>query len=153
MNGDLFIPEAPAQPFRIEPKMPSGAYRTYLIERPRDTMVRAACEQVDCKAWRNGWETFVDESTDLGRAQAEYIRTRSRRTFQEGKTGAGLTVFTFEKGQRCFVDHETRPEVYGVVNGDHRQAFGTVRTHVRASDWVEDFGEHQQDLAEQIERG
>lgn len=150
---DLFIPGAVMSPFRIEPRMSPGAYRTYLVESPRDTTVQAACEQVGCQAWRHGWRTLIDESTDLGRAQAEYIRTRSRRTFREGRTGAGLTVFTFESGQRCFANHKTRPEVYGVVNGDHRQTFGAVRTHIRASDWVEDFGEHQQDLAEQIRKG
>lgn len=141
------------EPFRIEPKMPAGAYKTYTIDSPRDTTERAACEQVGCAAYRNGWRTIVDERTDLGRSQAEYIRLRSRRTFREGKTGDGLTVFTFESGQRCFTDHKTRPESYGVHLGDWRMDFGTVRTHTRASDWVEDFGEHQERIAEQIERG
>lgn len=145
----LFLPE----PFRIEPKAPAGAYKTYAVATPHDVTVKAACEQVGCQAWRNGWQTLIDESASLGRAQAEYIRLHAGRTFREGKTGAGLTVFTFESGQRCFANHETRPEVYSVVDGDHRQHFGPVRTHARAADWVEDFGEHQQEIAEQIEKG
>ena len=139
--------------FRIEPAAPAAAYKTYTIDRERDTAVVAACSQVGCAAWRNGWQTAVDESTDLGKSQAGYIRTRSRRTFREGPAAGGLTVFTFESGQRCFADHRTTSEHYAVVLGDWRRSFGTLRTHSRPADWVEDFGEHQQMIASQIERG
>jgi hypothetical protein len=138
---------------RIEPVGPAAAYKTYTIDSPRDTTERAVCEQVGCQAWRNGWRTLVSGRTDLGRAQAEYIRTRSRRTFREQRTGDGMICFIFESGQRCFADHKTRPETYAVHLGDWRQNFGAVRTHVRAADWVDDFGEHQQGIADQIERG
>lgn len=138
---------------RIEPAGPAAAYKTYIIDSPRDTTVRTACEQVGCRAWRHGWQTMVDERTDLGRSQAEYLRTRSGRTFREQRTGDGLTAFIFESGQRCFTDHKTRPEAYSVRLGDWRQDYGVLTTHSRAADWVDDFGEHQQGIAEQIERG
>jgi len=138
---------------RIEPVGPAAAYKTYTIDSPRDTTERAACEQVGCGAYRNGWRTVIDERTDLGRAQAEYIRTRSRRTFREQRAGDGMTCFIFESGQRCFTDHKTRPETYAVHLGDWRQNFGTVRAHVRAADWVDDFGEHQLRIADRIEKG
>ena len=148
-GGDVLM-----QPFRIEPQMPAAAYRTYQIVSPPDRQVRAACEQVGCLAWQHGWETQVDERTDLGLAQATYIRQKAGRTFTEQRTGEGLTVFRFEAFQRCFAEHQTRPERYFNRGGDWRgNPRGDVREHVRPGDWVEDFGEHQQALADRLERG
>lgn len=138
---------------RITPALPAQAYKTYRIVSPPDRSVRAACEQVGCAAWRSGWDTAVDERTDLGRTQAAYIRTRAGRTFRESRTGEGLTVFRFEAGQRCFADHRTRPESYLVRGGDWRANTGTIRQHTRPADWVEDFQEHQDRLSRAIERG
>jgi hypothetical protein len=139
---------------RIEPGMPVQAYQTYSITSPQDTTVKAACEQVGCPQWRNGWESVIDEGTDLGKSQAAYIRTRSGRTFREMKTEAGLTVFRFESGQRCFAEHKTRPEIYAVRDGDWRgNPTGRKRQHTRAADWVEDFGEHQLRLVDQQKEG
>ncbi|QDN57390.1 hypothetical protein [Streptomyces sp. S1D4-20] len=139
---------------RIDPAMPVGAYQTYSITAPRDVTVVAACEQVGCEAWARGWDSVIDESTDLGKTQAAYIRGQSGRTFREMKTEAGLTVFRFEAHQRCFAEHRTRPEIYLVRDGDHRgNPTGRQRQHARPADWVEDFGDHQQRIAEQAERG
>lgn len=138
---------------RITPAMPAQAYKTYRIVSPPDLLVRAACEQVGCAAYRHGWETAVDEGTPLGRAQADYIRHRSGRTYLEVGTGEGLTVFRFDAYQRCFADHRTRPETYLVRGGDWRQNRGLIRRHVRAVDWVEDFALHQDQLNRTIEKG
>lgn len=140
---------------RIEPAIPAEAYQTYTIASPHDRMVRTACEDAGCLAWRYGWETAIDEGTELGRRQAAYIRQRAGRTFRElPRAGQGaVTVFRFDSGQRCFADHHTRPESYGVLAGDWRGYTGTIRRHTRAADWVEDFGEHQQRIADQREKG
>lgn len=138
---------------RIEPNLPAHAYKTYRIDSPRDVLVKAACEQAGCLAWRHGWDTTVDETTDLGRKQADYIRRSSQRTFRETRTAEGLTVFRFEPYQRCFADHHTRPEVFSAVGGDWRQAFGPAQRYDRADQWVHDFGEHQQRLSDQQKRG
>lgn len=138
---------------RIQPNLPPSAYRTYTIDRDRDTLIKAACHEVSCDAWRYGWETPVDESTDLGAAQAVYLRTQSRRTFTERKTGDGITVFRFESGQRCFADHQTLPERYGVQNGDWRAYRGTLREHARPADWIEDFQESLDHFATDQSRG
>jgi hypothetical protein len=113
-------------------------------------VVRTVCEQVACPAWRDGWESTIDERTDLGKAQAAYIRTRSGRTFREMRTEAGLTVFRFDSGQRCFAEHQTRPELYVVRDGDFRgNPTGRRRVHSRAADWVEhmqeEFGRFDED--------
>lgn len=139
---------------RIPPAGPVGAYKTFSVTSPLDTQVRAACEQVDCAAWRNGWRTLIDEATDLGRRQAAFIRRESARTYRERPGPAGLTEFIFDSGQRCFAEHRTRPEIYVVRGGDWRgNPTGEHRTHTRPIDWVEDFGEHQLRVAEQIEKG
>jgi hypothetical protein len=137
---------------RITPVGPAHAYQTYRIVSPPDVRLLSACEQAGCLAWRYGWETRVDEATELGRNQAAYIRRQSGRTFKEQRSG-GLTVFRFESRQRCFGEHHTRPEVYLVRGGDWRQNLGLIRQHQRPADWVEDLGEHQDRLTARLERG
>lgn len=138
---------------RITPAGQPGDYRTFSIVSPADRSVKAACEQVGCLQWRHGWQTTVDESTDLGQRQAAYIRQHSGRTFREQRTGNGLTVFRFESGQRCFADHKTRPEIYAVRGGDWREQTGPARQHQRPADWVDDFQENQGRLTELQKRG
>ena len=136
---------------RITPVGPSSAYKTYQIAAPADTTIVAACEQVGCEAWLHGWESVIDESTPLGVEQARYIRQQSGRTFVELHTG-GLTVFRFDSRQRCFAEHRTRPEFYVVKDGDWR-ASRNARRHTNADDWVDDFRNHQDELATRLERG
>lgn len=141
------------QPFRLDPAMPVGAYKSYSVKLPPDTWVKSACEDVLCDRWQLGWTTTLDESTADGAILAGLVR-RSGRTFKEQRTGEGVTVFTFEPGQRCFAEHRTRPELHIVRDGDWRgNPTGRRRVHATAADWVEDFGEHQQRVADQTERG
>jgi hypothetical protein len=121
--------------------------RDYHIRMPMDRWVKTACEDVGCENWRYGWETHVDEATALGQAQAVYIRQHSGRTFTEFRTAAGITVFRFASGQRCFAEHRTRPAQLLVHDG------GQVREHVSFTDLAEDYTEHVGHLAEQAEKG
>jgi len=145
--------------FRVDPKLPVNTMKTYTISAPKNTHFRpATCEEVDCKHHREGWVSAIDESTDLGKAQAYFIRNKSGRHFKENRDQApGLTMFVFEAGQRCFAQHDMRldrPELFIVRDGDHRgNPTGRSKQHARPDDWVEDFAEHQQTLADQIEKG
>ncbi len=141
--------------FRIDPVLPAEAMQTYSIIRPPDTSIIVACKDAGCQAWRHGWETCVDERTDLGLAQATYIRQGSGRTFAERRTGAGVTVFRFEPYQRCFAEHRTRGERFIVAGGDFRgNPRGTrPRVHVRPDDWVEDFALNLDGVRTAKERG
>ena len=149
------------QPFRVAPHLPAAAMKTYQILAPAGTHWRAAtCAEVDCGAYLHGWATRVDEATDMGARQAHYIRRQSGRAFSAARDEAGLTVFTFPPGQRCFraSDHRVRldrAEFFVVRDGDWRgNPRGTQpRQHVRAADWVDDFANHQQALANRLERG
>lgn len=138
---------------RLPPAMPVGAYQTYAYSRRRDTVIKAACQQVGCEAYRKGWDSIIDESTDLGKSQAAYIRTQSGRTFSELKDAAGLTIFRFESGQRCFTDHQTVAESFYVRKGDWRQNQGLIRKHVNGLDWAEDMQENLDRVRTAQERG
>lgn len=139
--------------FRVEPRLPAAAFKTYAISSPLSTHYRdGTCEEAGCLAQRHGWQTNVDEATDLGEKQAHYIRKLSGRRFRERRTEIGLTAFEFEAGQRCFAAHKVpldRPEFYIVRDGDWRgNPYGTkAYLHSGPDSWVNDFGEHQDRLA------
>lgn len=128
------------------------AYQTWSVKSRPDKRVKTVCEKVGCAAWRSGWESVIDESTDFGRSQAAFIRS-SRRTFREQRNGAGLTVFRFEPYQRCFADHQTMPEKYLVRGGDYRAKVGELRVHQRAADWVEHVQQHMGRLLDERNKG
>lgn len=160
------------QPFRVEPQGPVQAYQTYRVAAPLGSHWRyATCAEFGCERWRDGWLTVVDERTDLGLAQAAYIRAEClsvlapaqpgdpRRRYTESKDEAGQTVFAFGPGQTCFdngVPHRLRierPEIYLVRGGDWRASTGLIRRHSRPEEWVEDFAGHQDRLATIRNRG
>jgi hypothetical protein len=143
---------------RIEPLHPPTAYKTYGVARPLPSHFRpATCREVDCGAWLRGWQTIVDVSTDLGARQANYIRMHSGRSYTCTEAGT-LVTFTFPAGQRCFGAHRLpleRPPLFTLVDGDWR-GNPTGRAPVVFGDargFVDDFGEHQQRLADRVKRG
>lgn len=128
-----------------------GAYQTFGI---RPYWRQAACAEVDCDHWREGWITAVDETSQLGRRQADYLRSgQSGRRFVEGRTEAGWTQFAFHPGQTCFAaaNHRVpweRPEIYLLQAGDHRAAAGPARVYDRGDQWADDFHAHTTRIAE-----
>jgi hypothetical protein len=148
------------EPFRFVPKMPPSAYKTYALRLPKETHYRkATCQEVLCEAYMNGWVTHIDVSTNLGQRQAKYIVDKSGRTFTETTSidTSHLREFRFPQGQQCFADHQVpleREPLYIVRGGDWRgNPRGEHRVHVRASDWIEDFAEHQAGIIAEIEKG
>lgn len=146
---------------RLEPQGPSHLYKTYEIKAPKQTHFRpATCEEVDCKAYTSGWKSTIDTTTELGQKQYYYITKQSGRKFKITRLPQGLVEFEFEAGQTCFgaSTHQIRldrPEIFVVSQGDHRtpRNLKNPRIHQNASDWVEDFAEHQQKLADEIQKG
>jgi hypothetical protein len=133
--------------------------QTWRIVSPTATHWRAAsCAEVDCGHYLNGWASIIDESSDLGQRQAWYIRNQAGRGYSETRNGP-LTTFTFEAGQACFAadSHQarTRPELYVVQGGDWRgNPRGTRRRiYDRSDQWVSDFADHQQTLADRLAQG
>ena len=144
---------------RIPPNMPVEAYQTYRIVSPLATHCRpGTCAEADCPHYEHGLQSPIDEATVLGQQQAHYIRKQSGRGFTEERLPGGLTQFTFAAGQTCFAaPHQVplgRPELYLVRGGDWRgNPTGEQRTHRDAQDWIDDFGEHQNNLADQMKKG
>jgi hypothetical protein len=144
---------------RIMPQLPAQAFKTYQIVAPVSTHFRpASCAEVDCPNMAHGWRTVIDESTELGQQQAHYIRRQSKRRVTEDRDETGLTVFVFAAGQECFAQHHARldrPELFLVRGGDWRGDPAGVRPyqHTRSANWVEDFAEHQQRIADQQQKG
>ncbi len=149
----------------IMPALPTQAYKTYSVHAPERTHRRpATCAEVDCQHYLCGWQTAVDESTELGQRQAHYIRHDRSRRHAESREPTGLTVFAFAPGQPCFTNPPTgpghsipleRPPLFVVRDGDWRgNPLGTpTRIHTRAEDWVDDFASHQDRLKTAIEKG
>lgn len=112
--------------------LPGNLMRSFQVHSP---FVPADCAAVDCSHYLLGWRTVIDEATELGQSQARYIRAESGRGFVETRE-AGLTVFTFEAGQKCFAKHKARdqdkPEIF-LVRDD------TARAHSGADPWLDDF--------------
>lgn len=146
--------------FRLEPKLPAGVMQTYQVIAPLSTHFRpGTCAEVFCANYLNGWRTEIDESTDLGKQQAYYIRNNAGRHYTEDRnTQPGITVFVFEAGQTCFAQHQLRldkPEIYLVKGGDWRgnPAGYETKQHSNANDWVDDFANHQDKLSTRLNRG
>lgn len=146
------------QPNRITPNMSVDAYKTYRISSPLATHWRpGTCAEAECAHHLDGWQSTIDEATVLGQQQAHYIRRQSGRGFTEERLAGGLTCFTFPAGQTCFASpHQVpvgRPELYVVRDGDWRgNPTGRSQT-LRPQDWIDDFGEHQNRLADQMKKG
>jgi hypothetical protein len=144
------------QPQRITPNMPVEAYKTYRISSPLATHWRSAtCAEVACPAYENGWRVRVE---GLSPELLHAAKTSGRR-YSEQHIAEGETWLVFEPGQQCFQvsQHRTpvgRPELYLVRGGDWRgNPTGELREHAHAQDWIEDFGEHQDNLADQMRKG
>lgn len=137
--------------FRIDPKLPAEHMKTYAISAPISTHHRkATCREVDCEAWRYGWKTLLDVTTDIGVRQAKYITGTSGRAHTVLNKGTTLE-FTFPPGQQCFAAHTVpleREPLYVVRGGDFRgNPRGTAPRQLLAPHWVDDFANHQDTIA------
>lgn len=138
--------------------MAIGSYQTWHIKSPRSTHTRpATCQEVECPNYANGWRTTVDESTPLGKRQAEYIRAKCGRRFREGKDTVGLTVFIFFAEQPCFSEHRLPigiPPIFANRDGDWRgNPTGRVRVFGSGEEWADAFATEQDQINRMKERG
>lgn len=141
---------------RIPPALPVRAMASYIISAPLATHWNlATCADVECPQYLHGWESHIDERTDLGKRQAHYIRRESGRKFTETRNELGVTVFSFEAGQKCFAQHKARnmrDDTYLERGGDHRGYFST-REHKNADNWTESFALNQDRIKTITDRG
>lgn len=146
--------------------IPASVFKTYQIAAPlRSHWRKVTCREYECDAYVLGWESHIDESTELGQRQAHYVRSVCGKRFREHRTEAGITVFAFEPGQEGFAsrraseDHTQhylpleREPLYSERGGDWRAQTSRPRGYSRAEDWVDSFATHQDKLATALERG
>lgn len=143
--------------FRVQPTGQPTDYKTYSISAPKATHWRpATCEEVGCEPYAKGWTTRLPRTSPL----VDLITSGSTGRRYRETTGLDTAEreFMFEPGQPCFEvsKHRVRldrQERYLVRPGDWRATTGQPYVHTRAADWVEDFAEHQDKVARQVERG
>lgn len=147
------------EPFRIQPLGPVSGYRTFGQRVTR--RVRATCAEVGCEQHRDGWVTVVPPgSPDEGvlRAACEGRVDGHRRQWAEvAPTPSGFLAYSFPPGQPCLRASLHRVPVAVQLyhrTGDWRNAGSTsgLVTHPDAQSWVDEFGEHQQRVAQQRQR-
>jgi hypothetical protein len=141
--------------------LPAQAFQTFALVRPRrvaaDFWRKATCEEYCCQYWREGWETRIDLSTELGQRQAAYIVKKSKRSFSQEREGNFIT-FIFTPGQTCFSadTHQVpnmREPLYLHRLGDHRSWGDRKRQHSRGVDWVEHMQEQLGRVADDRKKG
>lgn len=138
----------------LEPAGNPGAYQTYSIKAPITShYVPATCEEVHCADYEGGWMVKLTGLSE----QMIYTAKNTGRKFVQTDLGEGPAL-VFEAGQPCFraSTHRKpngRPEIFLRRNGDFRTPRTPVTRFKRAADWRDDFGEHQERIADQINQG
>lgn len=145
------------------PILPPQAKKTYSIRAPLATHWRSAtCEEVDCELYTDGWRLRAEL---VGEADRHFILASGRR-YMELDVAEGEAWLVFGPGTPCllqwacgqpFTDRhhkvQVRPEVYILTPGDWRMWCGSPYRFDRQSQWVEDFGEHQERLSDRARQG
>ena len=141
---------------RIAPQGQVNDYKTYQIVSPLSTHWEpATCQQVDCPDYLNGWRVRIE---GLPPEMIHAAKTSGRK-FSELEISASEHWMVFEAGQSCFRASEHRrlldkQEIFIARDGDYRgNPTGNVRRHTRPEFWLEDFAEHQDQLAQRIQQG
>ena len=135
--------------------LPSNAMQTFTLKRPpgAEFWRKATCEEIDCGHWRNGWETRIDISTELGQEQVAYIIKHSKRSYSMERESEDIVCFTFTPGQMCFGAADHRIAIEREPLYLHRAGLATPRRHTRGADWMEHMHEQTDKTITLKERG
>lgn len=131
------------------------AYKTYSISAPLATHWRpATCAEVDCPYYLHGWRVRKEHCDE----QMLHVIATCGRRYRELAIRQGETYFEFEAGQPCLKASEhrarvERPELYLIRDGDMRGNPTGRRIEVSGTTWNDDFGEHQERLADLQKEG
>lgn len=134
---------------RAAPQLRADQMTTYGVQIPKR---RATCKEVDCPHYLKGWSTTVATSSQ----DESLIRASGRRWSNMEPLPGGFRRYTFPAGQACFAASRHRVAVDSPLfykrGGDWR-AIVTQAVKMRPSDWVDDFANHQQALADKQQEG
>lgn len=147
-----------ADPFRVAPALGPELMKTYAIVRRDGIHHRpATCAEVECPQWANGWVTRVTRGSDLEKFLVG--QTHGRRFTETTGLGEAEREFMFKPGQPCFRASRHRIAIerepfFVVRDGDWRgNPHGTPAVNRKPADWVDDFANHQQHIADVRDRG
>lgn len=138
-----------------EPQASPYAYQTFQVKAPIKTHWRSAtCAEVDCEKYREGWAVQLE---GLDPEDLHAMRT-SGRAFKQYDVAAGETWWVFEPGQACFaaathIVRLEREELFVRRDGDWRANPTGRRDELAPTSWVDAFGENQESLAAEQQRG
>lgn len=139
---------------RLAPLMPVGGMQTYQVAMPLETHWRAAsCAEVECEHHLKGWSTTVLVDS----AEERLIKSSGRKWSSVERQPDGFVRYMFPPGQVCFgaSRHRVqldRPGVFLLAEGDWRWK-GARRVFDRPDQWVDHFANHQDKIAERVNRG
>jgi len=149
--------------FRIEPALGPEYYKSYSLRQPRNTHFRpATCEEFECDEFMFGFVLTMDLSTDLGQRQLDYVKRDKSRRCHLQRLSLNIMKAVYGPGNDCFEPKRSthkilvgRPPVLLVAEGDWRgnPRRTPTRVHRRVEDWVDDFANHQQALADAVQKG
>lgn len=161
MSHMVQVPFGRAMVSRLAPDAGPEHFKTFTWSAPVRTHWRpATCEEYKCDGIVHGFVTTVDTSTDRGRKQYHFLTHDKERTHSMQRVGPTLFKFIYKPGNPCFnrEGHRVpigRPPFYLVSGGDWRGNPRRIQTlyHRRPEDWVDQFANHQNDIAEAFRRG
>ncbi len=138
-------------------------FKSYSASAPLHSHWRqATCEEFECDAFVHGSVVTADLSTDLGQRQYEYLKHDRTRRCSMQQVSQYIVKFVYGPGNDCFEPVRSthrvpfgRPPFYLVAEGDFRgNPRGTpVRVHRCVEDWVDDWANHTDKLANLRQRG
>lgn len=143
----------------IEPAADPRAYKTYEI---RQELYEVPCAEAFCPDFMLGFVSEIDPTTELGQAQAHFIRGDKTRAHVEEQISANVVRFTFPPGTKCFAPPDRRRHTKPrdgeqqliERGGDWRgNPTGHFIDHTRAEFFLESWEENQSRLADLIQRG
>jgi len=159
MRGELIpgrLPGVDRPVMMAEPNLPAHAMKTYSVLVPKRNRRRATCAEVDCQPHAKGWRTTLSKL-----AQPELIKElrESGRRFSAELDEGDVITFVFAPGERCFRAsthwiHTGDADIHAVRDGDWRGNPRRTDTVVmRPGDWIDDFANHQRELADEQQKG
>lgn len=139
-------------------------YVTYELLQPVGTHRRAAtCEEAGCRPHHDGWSTSLipgstDEALILATCRGEVDGIR-RPQPTPTRTPEGFNRYVVPAGTPCFKARThtvllDRP-AFGIRRDGNKLGVGSdqLYQHSNLDEWVEDFGDHQQGLADEAAKG
>lgn len=140
---------------RLTPDAGPEHFKSYSWRAPLATHWRqGTCEEYECEAYLKGFVTTVDISTDLGQKQYHFLTHDKTRSCSMQRVSQTVFKFIYPPGNKCMKYWEHRvpigkPPLLLVLGGDWRGNPRQLKTvvHRRPEDWIEDFSEHQDRIA------